>query len=162
MYVQLCMLEQWWLVDYVFDPNIYVFFLHTDYILRFYNQFTRLTTFPITCSVFLYIVCLWYKLNHPVHHCCIICWVNGTILTILNQQGHIVTDTINNDLMNILKILTCCGLMWQYYYITVVKGTWNWTVCEIYYILVAWFSATTTTTLPICNRFHILASARFL
>ena len=46
---------------------------------------------------------------------------HGTIITKLNQQGHIVTYVINNNSINLIKSLTCCGLWKKCDDITVVK-----------------------------------------
>ena len=65
----------------------------------------------------------------------IVRYINNTgkliFRTILNQWVHIVTDAIKNNLINTLKIIACCGFVWQCYDIPVVKGAYDWPVRAI-------------------------------
>ena len=89
-------------------PITICIFLHIDQIMCLDNQFTRLNCVSNTCSVLLLIVCLRDKLDHIVSHFLFVYYVHGIIVNILNQQCHVVTDAIKYNLVNLLKILTCC------------------------------------------------------
>ena len=108
-------------------------FLHTAQILHFDNQLTICTNFYIVCSVFLYIVGLWYKFGNIVAHCFIIFYANDIIFTRLKQWSHIVTDASKENFMNTLEILACCSFMWLCDYIIVVETTQYWPLRAIMY-----------------------------
>ena len=93
----------------------------------------------------------YYKLyaSETNSHCCCVYYIYGTILTILNQQNHIVTDAIKYNLMNLLKILTCCCFVWKCDDILVVKWAQHWLISEICYNLIARFLLSCKTMNPV-------------
>ena len=77
-------------------------------------------------------ICLWDELNKIKYICCCASCVNYTISTIPKQQGHIITYSVKNNRMYLLKFIKSCWFRWQVNDIPIVIWAKNWplrTIC---------------------------------
>ena len=119
------------MLQWLLFPIPIIILLHRATILCLDKSFTRRNNFPVNCCIILQHVCLWYKLNNIKSICCCVRCVNVTILTISNEWGHMITHSVKNNLMYILKGPQRCWLWWLVNNIPIFIWSKNWPVSTI-------------------------------
>ena len=99
----------------------------------------------------------WYQ-EENLKKC--VCCFHGTIITRMNQWDKVETDYIKENLINILKSLSCCCFVWKSDDIPFLKGAYHMPVSAIYdrsiTRLLLWFDTKATTALLNCHISRVL------